>query len=260
MAGVLKSALCFLAIITQFTVSSCGTRNKDDNDKDRRPQDYGLTPSEQLAGEWRGIYRTLEDGKPIGDPSEIIIQFSPKGSMTLQLKDTPDARLDGRWQEFLGKSLVVSVDNSTIPRIAVAGKMLEWAYELQGDSLMIRNEVFQIKATKQGTVGTPPLGQPSEGIWGQWQCENSGSRKTYLQLKEPAEFNLSSVASGERIFLAKGSISVSGSSDYRLTPSTASTPIASDAYFVLASGNAQRSELTYYAGSRLLMNLGFCRR
>jgi hypothetical protein len=239
---------------------SCGQREKEQDKNGGNGPNYPLTPSEQLVGDWFGIYRTMEDGKPIGDPSEVRLEFASNGILTMSLQDTSDAHVDGRWQEFQGKSLIITVTSSTMPRIGTAGKLSEFPYELQGTSLFIGNSTFQIKASKRAAENTPSPGPPTSQYWGQWRCEGTGGRTTHLKLQEPGDFTLSSVAPGERVFLAKGAIAANDALEIRLNPSAVSEPIAKGAYFKLIYRDSAKAQLVYSHDATRSISLGNCRK
>jgi hypothetical protein len=83
---------------------------------------------------------------------------------------------------------------------------------------------------------------------------------THLKLQEPGDFTLSSVAPGERVFLAKGSIAANNLAELRLNPLTVSDPISEGAYFTLVQTGHSKSQLLYSPTSTRSISLGNCRR
>jgi hypothetical protein len=246
--------------MTMLAVTSCGQRDSDKKQNPVGDPGYQLTPSEQLVGDWYGLYRTLEGSQPFGDPSEVRLNFTSNGLVTILLQDASGARVEAEWQEFQGKSLIMTVTNSTMPRIGTAGKLLEISYELAGQSLILGNDAFQIKAAKRSSTNNPPSGPTTPQYWGQWRCDGAGGRATHIKLQEPSDFTLSSVAPGERVLLVKGTASLDDSKDLRLSPVATSDHLGQGAYFKLSFGDMSKSQLFYNRGLSDSVLIGTCRR
>ena len=250
---ILACSVAFLVIL------SCGQRNEKDQAGSAPGPTLPLTASEQLLGEWSGIYRGIDGGKPVGEPAEINLIFDANGTLMMVLKDSSAARLEGHWQEFQGRSLIISVTASTMPRVGTTGKLIETPYELLGTSLLIGNSFFEIKASKRTTSDHAIPGQTETGLFGQWICASSNDRKTIVSLAAPADFTLSSSKPGERLFVAKGTIAADEESGLRLVPTSVSDPIEEGAYFKLSGGDT-KAQLMYSMGNRGSISLGNCHR
>lgn len=239
---------------------SCGAR--DNNDGGDGGTDLNLTPVEQLAADWTGLYRAVEDGKPSGEPHETTLRLLSNGIFSLTLNDNEAARAEGEWSEFQGRSLILKISGSTIPRIGVAGKLIEPSYELLGSSLKITNDKFELKLYKRSGSGDSNGGsnQPNPGIIGQWRCKSSADRSTSIILSNTNTFRLTSLAPNEQIFFASGSFQTEQSSILILKPSKTSAPLAEGSFFqlVMSSTKGELSLISTDTGNK--KELGSCSR
>jgi len=230
--GVMLRSFVFL-LVCSLLMAACGVR---DNDKpnDSSGPDLQLSPFEQLVGEWSGIYRAIESDKPFGDASEAVIKLSADGTFNLTLNGQENARVIGQWSEFQGRSLIMKIQGSSVPRIGSAGKLIEPIYEMQGINLRISDLKFELKLTRKADKpGETPNSTPPTGIFGSWSCSDSDGRQTLIKLSNDNSFSLSSTKEGERLFLASGRLSDEGSAGLRLTPSQTSDRLPDQSYFQL---------------------------
>lgn len=247
-------------LIASIMFCSCGVR--DNNDGGDGGSDLNLTPTEQLAADWTGLYRTVDDGKPSGEPQETTLRLLSNGTFILTLNGNEAARVEGEWSEFQGRSLILKISGSSIPRIGVAGKLIEPSYDLLGSSLKITNDKFELKLYKRpgGDDSNGGSNQPNPGIIGQWRCKSSADRTTSIVLSNNNTFRLTSLARNEQMFLASGSFQTEQSSVLILNPSKTSAPLAEGSFFQLVMSTT-RGELSLMStDGRNQKELGNCSR
>jgi len=233
----------FLFLMSLISFNSCGNGDKNQGNGSQS-QDLELTPSEQLVGDWNGIYRALENGKPIGDASEARMSLSPEAGFSIKL-GAGDALTMGEWSEFQGRSLILKISGSSIPRIGAAGKIIEPSYDLQGTNLHISNEFFELKLTKKSGESDSPSGdKPPTGSLGSWKCDDGLGRQTKLQLSQSNAFSLVSSKPGERLFYASGKVVSIQANVMKLVPSSVSDPLPTGSYFQFTR-QANNSELVF---------------
>ncbi len=220
-------------LVCSLLMAACGVR---DNDKPENKDgaDLQLSPFEQLVGEWAGIYRAIENEKPFGDASEAVMKLGADGVFNLTLNGQEDARVVGQWNEFQGRSLIMKIQGSSVPRIGSAGKLIEPIYEMQGSNLRISDLKFELKLTrKTDKPGETPSSTPPTGVFGSWNCADNNGRQTLIKLSSDNSFGLSSTKVGERLFLASGKLSDEGVSGIILTPNQTSERLPDQSYFRL---------------------------
>lgn len=152
---------------------SCGKKNKD-KDGDENPGTTALVGAAALVGPWKGFYRTLDDGgkvQGINHPTEV--NFAEDGKFSMQLTDDTAAKAAGTWQEFQGKSLFLTIKESTLSRLRAASGILELKYDLTGSYMHMHTVDFEFLISRK--VETPAENSVHSGpIAGRWVCENSG--------------------------------------------------------------------------------------
>ncbi len=228
----MRKSVVFL-LVTSLLTAACGVR---DNDKpnDSSGPDLQLSPFEQLVGEWSGIYRAIENDKPFGDASEALMKLGADGSFNLNLNSQDEARVVGQWNEFQGRSLIIKIQGSSVPRIGSAGKLIEPIYEMQGSNLRISDSKFELKLTrKTDKPGDTPSSNPTTGVLGSWSCSNNDGRRVLIKLSNDNSFGLTSTKEGERLFLASGRFSDEGGAGIKLTPTQTSDRLPDQSYFQL---------------------------
>jgi hypothetical protein len=249
----------FLLVCSLITVG-CGVR---DNDKpsDSGGTDLQLSPFEQLVGEWSGIYRAIENDKPFGDASEAYMKLGADGIFSLTLNGQEDARVIGQWSEFQGRSLIMKIQGSSVPRIGSSGKLIEPFYEVQGSNLRISDLKFELKLTRKiDKPGDTPSSTPATGIFGSWSCSDNGGRQTLIKLSNDNSFGLTSTKEGERLFLASGRFADEGNSGIKMTPNQTSDRLPDQSYFQLKFV-AGKGELKLKSDlANIEISLGACSR
>jgi hypothetical protein len=246
--------------LAMLMTSACGPKDDKNNGSGQAAPPLELSAFEQLTGEWVGIYRALEAGKPIGDASSASAALKDNGDFAISLDADATARVEGQWNEFQGKSLLLKVTGSSMPRISVSGKVVEPAYELLGSSLRITGEAFELKLSKKSAPTGPqgPGGAQSSFV-GTWTCEGASQRKTSLVISGSDEFKLSSVRPNERIFIAQGKASASASGGLKLVPVSSSDPLPEGAFFEIRQSNAS-TEIFLHRDDTKQFRLGQCRK
>jgi hypothetical protein len=197
--------------------------------------ELNLTPFQQLTGQWDGIYQAFENGKPFGDAAEANLKLEANGSFLLTLKNPDAPSATGEWSEFQGRSLILKLSGSTIPRIGSSGKLIETTYELLRSSLRVATENFELKLSKRTDApdDTPDGTSPNPRILGNWVCSSAAGRATNMVIYDNGKFSLTSRAAGERVFLAAGTYLIPGgsSSTLNLIPHEVTDPLPRGSYF-----------------------------
>lgn len=252
--------ILLITLVSYFNFS-CGNQ---DNNRGEAPTnvDLNLSPFEQLSGSWNGIYRPLSQGQPVEDAAEASMKLNIDGAFQITLKDTSGAEVLGEWSEFQGRSLIMKIRGSSIPRIGSAGKLLEPSYELRGQSLRVSTELFELKLTKN----TPDSGdnsggsRPDMGSLGSWSCESADGRVTSIKLASDSTFSMTSLKSGERLFLATGNFANQSPQIFILTPTSVSDQLPNGSFFQLKV-EAMKGLLTLMVHpERQIFSFGTCRR
>jgi hypothetical protein len=238
-----RSVHASIGIYMIVLIASCGVRDNDET-RGEASEDLNLSPTEQLIGQWNGLYRALENGRPFGDATETNLQLNENGRFLLKLSSNDSAQALGDWSEFQGRSLIMKISGSTIPRFGVAGKLIEPSYELLGQSLRIAGENFEIKLSKksEGSGGDTGGNRPDPRIRGAWICKTTSGRTTKLQVSNGSSFSLTSTTAGERMFLATGTVTAAENGISILRPSRMSDPLPDGSFFQLEI-TSDRSEL-----------------
>ncbi len=236
----MRSFLAASIVVATLLVGACGVRDNDDN-KGSENGDLNLTPFEQLRGEWNGTYSAIENGRPHGEAVEATLKLEPNGAFLLTLHNNDSARVLGDWSEFQGRSLILKISGSTIPRVGSSGKIIEPTYLLLASSLRILNEQFELKLTKrEETPHEHPGGNsPDTRVIGNWRCKSEAGRTTNLVLYGNWDFSLTSIAPGERLFLASGAMRNPQGSVLNLYPSNVTDPLPVGSYFQLTTAPGQ---------------------
>ena len=256
----MRSFVAASIVVGTLLAGACGVRDNDDN-KGAENSDLNLTPLEQLRGEWSGIYSAIENGRPHGEAAEATLKLEANGTFLLTLNNNDTARVQGDWSEFQGRSLILKISGSTIPRIGSSGKIIEPTYSLIASSLRILNEQFELKLTKhEETPNEPPGGNsPDTRVIGNWRCKSETGRTTNLVLYGNWDFSLTSIAPGERLFLASGAMRNPQGSILNLYPSNVTDPLPVGSYFQLTT-TPERSQLLLKSDveSQKSTSLGAC--
>ena len=252
-------ASILMTLVLPVCIIACGTREGNDRGNDNTPS-LNLTPFEQLTGQWSGIYRGLDSGKPLGDAVAATMNLLADGAFNMSLDSDPSARVEGSWAEFQGRSLILKISGSTIPRIGISGKVVEPAYELLGSSLRVTTENFELKLAKKSTDSSSPTNGDHSRFDGTWLCDDGGGRKTKLAITEDKTFTLASQRAGERIFVSQGTVLSREPALFHLIPSSSSDPLPEGSFFEfqLAAGKA---ELRLNKGQPTqIAKIGICRK
>jgi uncharacterized protein YceK len=256
------SKLILMPLVTLVMMSGCGMLIKDDKNKPAAgaPAPITLTPFEQMTGEWVGIYHTIDEGKPLGEAQSLTASFRENGQFTLAMDSDASARVEGYWNEFQGKSLILRISGSSISRVGSAGKVAEPTYELSGSSLRIASEAYELKLSKK----PGPTSPESPGGWhsvfmGTWVCLAASHRKTTIVISEPGDFKLSSVLGNERTFIALGKVNPKDSNSVQLTATSSSDPVEEGASFDLQQ-SSKSTELFFTRKNLTQSLLGSCHR
>jgi len=231
----MRPSLATVAILAMsFLVTACGVKDNDDGAGSQNP-DLNLSPFEQLTGQWDGIYQAIENGKPFGEAAEANLKLEANGSFLLSLKNPGAPSATGEWSEFQGRSLILKISGSTIPRIGSSGKLIEATYELLRSSLRIATENFELKLSKitEAPDDTPDGNSPNPRILGNWACSSAAGRVTNIVIYNNGRFSLTSRAASERVFLASGTYLIPGgsSSTLNLMPHEVTDPLPRGSYF-----------------------------
>ncbi|MEI6399413.1 MAG: hypothetical protein WCO71_11645, partial [Pseudomonadota bacterium] len=228
-----KFFLILISTATLALVLSCGKKDEKDGNGNGAPPPVGLSPFEQITGDWTGIYAALSDGKPIGNWLPISANFHGDGNFILRLENDDTAVVSGEWSQFQGASMIWKIGESTISPIGVKKQVVQPNFALEGSSLRINSEGFEIRLPGKRNNDTPQDGPMSESLGtGSWNCEAAG-RQSKVVLDENHEFRLSSVSQGERAFVARGASSLTSDSIMTLTPRFVSDALPEGSYFEL---------------------------
>ena len=241
------------------TFSACG--QKDDKDQEKSGQTpLSLSPFEQLSTEWTGIYRALEDGKPMGDASGCRVVFSQDGTFSIKLDEDASAKVEGQWSEFQGKTLILRISGSSMPRVGSSGKVIEPSYELLGSSLRVSSQSFELKLTKKsGSVQQPTAPGGTSTFTGAWTCSNTDNRKSKILITESWDFKLSSVRQNERAFVSQGKAGITDAATLKLTPTASSDPLPTGAYFELRQAGIG-ADFVMISSTGPVVKLGVCKK
>ena len=253
------SLVMFIAVLGLST--GCGmVKDGKTNPVAGASSPISLTPFEQLTGEWVGIYRTLDSGKPTGEALSAKLTFNENGDFSFVLDSDLTARVEGQWTEFQGKTLILRVTGSSIPRIGSSSKVVEPKYELLGSSLLISSDAYELKLGRKAAPTTPqsPGGWHSNFV-GNWTCRGTAQRNSTVLISDAAEFKLSSVRPNERAFIAVGNLSPSATAALILMPTSSSDAIPAGSSFELRQTGSSY-ELFFNRADLTQSNLGDCRK
>jgi hypothetical protein len=253
--GFMRTYLYIATLTTLTLLASCG--KKDSNKGDEGQQPLQLTATEQIIGEWSGVYRGLEGGQPSSDAYMVNLSFGSDGKFSLSNPNDASAIVRGSWSEFQGKSLLLSISESTIPKIGVASTLIEVAYDLVGTQLKFGNLSFEVKiAKKQVSNPTEPT---NATLIGKWACDSSQQRISAVEFKEGSEYRLSTQGRGERIFISKGSVEVDSDKSLRLSIAQSSERVAQGSIFKFAISGPSAT-LSFVRGDGKVVYLGTCKK
>jgi hypothetical protein len=242
-------------LIIALSFFSCG--KKDDKNSSGGATPLPLTAAEQISGEWNGIYRGMVDGRPSSDAYVVNANFSSDGKFQIVNPNDVSAFVRGNWNEFQGKSLLLSVSESSIPKIGLAGALIEASYDLVGSQLRFGSATFEVKLSKKAV--STPADPVSSKIFGKWRCKSGDNRVSVLELLESSEFRLSSQGRGERVFIAKGAIESSSGNSFRLITRQSSDPVPSGSVFIFEI-NGELGTLRFSRSDNTSVDLGTCEK
>lgn len=193
-----------------LTVGACN-KKKDKDEGNGENGTLALTGPAAFIGNWRGVYSPLNgDGKADGDSHPVNVTFKDEGGLeggafALTLTDADAATAKGTWTEFMGKTLNLTVENSSISHISK--KLLQMSYDLTGNSVNIHNEDFKLMISRvkpsPGEGGGNGTSTPTTPA-GQWTCNGLG-RVTELSIAGDYRWRATIKSEGSSMLLVAGS-------------------------------------------------------
>lgn len=237
----------------------CGKDNDKDSDSGSQ-NPLQLSTAEQLMSDWNGVYNTLSDGEPSGDPMAAIATFKADYQFEIMLEQDANAKVTGTWSEFQGKTIILKILGSTMSSIGAAGKIVEADFDLIGNSLRVQNKSFILRLSKKAsTTPTTPGSGDGQIFSGSWSCDDGVGRTSKITFDDQSNYKLITIRSGERALLATGSVANTADGEVGLKITSSSDPMESGSSFILRK-IATGAQLFLSSGSGPMIDLGKCRR
>lgn len=249
--------LITLLTIVPIFMDSCG--KKKEKDEGSGNGDLALTGPAAFVGNWSGLYRARNgESKPEGESRPVEAQFLEDGNFTISLTDDTTALAKGVWQEFGGKSIILTVKSSSISRIGGNKPVIDASYELTGTSVHIQNEDFELKIRKSvASAGASGSATTASGITGKWVCSGNG-KNTILMIAQDLNWRATITSEGHSTLIASGS-GVGSEGIYTLSVKSSQPAVKDGSTFIfkMEGTQANLSTLTTSGEKDLL---GTCHR
>jgi hypothetical protein len=156
-----KIRFLITAVLTTIFMTSC-SKKKDDEDEGNGAA-LELTGSAALVGSWTGNYNAVDsDGNMVGDYRGVELTLFDNTTFELKMKDDAAAVAKGKWLEFHGTSLFLSVKESTLSHLRPSPSDAELYYDLTGNSLHLQSEnKFELKLSRKSAAANTKMSRVS---------------------------------------------------------------------------------------------------
>lgn len=205
----------------------------------------------QLTGNWRGhlVNKTVDEGSALRESAvvaEFVFSDETSGNFVITLPTIDNARAEGKFSDFAGKSLHLNIVKSTISTLGSTGSATSINYNIIGSDLELYNDRVSLQLIK-GTGGssttagdgTKPEPSDEDIAVGRWICNDKFSNSWRFNIKSKTAFSLdvfSGTGDAPGIWL-----------DGSLALTVAANKSVSGSGQIVTSGNRD------YIGMRLLM-------
>lgn len=185
----LNSILCSIAILT---LTACGQAIPTSGGGADAPDSF----KSQLGGFWKGqmTNKTVDVGSALRDQTaeaEFNFKSDSEGTFEIKLSSLEDAKVEGTFVDFAGKSLHLTIKSSTVSTIGVKGATTVVNYLLIGSNLELTNDRIDlqlIKTKANSSNDTDELEQPSDTLMGQWRCTDEAERTWDFKIANETDF------------------------------------------------------------------------
>lgn len=146
-----------------------------------------------IAGSWTGTFKLKdEDSESMSATAKFTVTDERAGSFTITLPDNDTAAIEGKFQDFAGETLVLTVKKSSISSLGNDTSTSNLDYDLIGDSLKLQNErallrLVRAKTDDDKTDDGEPT--PQTGMTGHWGCQDTNGYLWAIQIKSETEFS-----------------------------------------------------------------------
>jgi hypothetical protein len=152
----------------------------------------------QMTGKWDGLMtnKTVDSGSALRKQTvnaEFSFTTETEGKFVFTLSKLEDARAEGTFIDFAGKSLHLNVTSSTVSTIGTAGTSTSMDYNMIGSNLELFNDrvEFQLIRGKDPTPVDPTNSGKSdpEGFPGHWTCNDGIGNVWHISIRDNTGFS-----------------------------------------------------------------------
>lgn len=169
--------------------------------------DTGKTPSgaapdsfqAQLTGNWKGhmTNKTVDVGSSLrGQEATAEFNFTSEteGSFIIDLPNLTNAKVDGTFTDFAGKSLHLAIKSSTVSVIGASGSSTSLSYNMIGSNFELYNDRVDLQLirqtdSQQQNQNPNQQQQDEDGMAGRWKCFDKLSNIWYINVRDKTQFS-----------------------------------------------------------------------
>ncbi len=189
--GSLHKVICFL-VFSNFWGCGTGTTPEAISGGEAGGSNTGI------LGTWEGIYISKTVGNNQQEaPINVVFEGSSEeaGRFSMRLTQTENANVKGTFRNFAGKSLILSLQESSVSTLGLTGSTTDLPYDLTGNSLQLANERVTIKLARAGQNQQNPTNKPaaeptSVGVYGRWKCKDDLGKVWSSNIRPEDKFSI----------------------------------------------------------------------
>jgi hypothetical protein len=189
--GYVYRYLCLLAF---GPIWACGTGTSPESISGGEPGGSNTG----ILGAWEGIYisKTVNNSQQEA-PINVVFDGSSEesGRFSMRLIQTDSANVKGTFRNFAGKSLILSLQESSVSTLGLTGSTTDLPYDLTGNSLQLANDRVTIKLSRSGQNQQNPTNKsPADtspvGLYGRWKCKDDLGKVWSSNIRPEDKFSI----------------------------------------------------------------------
>lgn len=158
----------WLLTAAMISLLGCGRKNPE-----IPPTPSAESPTLVISGIWRGVaLEKKEDRKPVN----VEFNFAENHTFKFRHTDSEEAAASGTFDNYLGKNLMLKLEQSNITSLGLAGTTIGFEFERAGEDVRLSNNTIEYllkhKADGEGDAKKPqdPKNPADPLLSGIWHC------------------------------------------------------------------------------------------
>jgi hypothetical protein len=160
----------FLLVISLISMPGCGRKTPE-----LPPAPDAESPTLSINGIWRGVaLEKKEDRKPIN----VEFEFADNRAFKFRHTDSEEAAASGTFENYMGKNLMLKLEQSNITNLGLAGSTIGFDFEQAGEDIRLSNIAIEylLKRKTAGEGDAQKVQDPQNPaeplLAGIWHCRD----------------------------------------------------------------------------------------